>query len=336
MFVDEATLSVSSGKGGAGCVSFHREANVPKGGPNGGNGGRGGDAWIAAISQKNTLVDYRNVHFRNAEKGKAGGGANKTGRSGEDLILRVPPGTLVFNAETNQLIADLDEFGAKVMVAKGGLGGRGNASYTTSTNRAPRRSQPGEEGDTVPLRLELKLLADAGIIGLPSVGKSTLIAAISSARPEIADYPFTTLVPNLGVVEKLDGFPFVVADVPGLIEGAHEGKGLGHQFLKHIQRTTILLHLVDCTGEDPVEDWQAVRHELASFDPALAEKPELIVINKVDAAPDGADGASILELIARFRQLGRQCLPISAATGGGCDQLVRGVARKLKQLESSS
>jgi len=333
MFVDEVVLTVTSGKGGDGCISFRREAHVPKGGPNGGDGGAGGDVWVEASSQKNTLVDYRHVTNKAAKKGRPGTGSNKTGKSGEHLVLQVPPGTLVFDDTTGLLLADLDSLGARIRVATGGRGGRGNARFATSTNRAPRIADPGGKPETVVIRLELKLLADVGIIGFPSVGKSTLISRISSARPEIADYPFTTLIPNLGAVEKFPDFPFVVADVPGLIEGAHTGKGLGIRFLRHVQRTSVLLHMVDCTRLDPVDDWHKLRRELALFDPVLAEKPELVIINKSDTLPGSGESAVAAELAARFGELGRPCLPISAVTGEGLDRLLEAVAQKLKALK---
>ncbi len=328
MFIDEATVTLTSGRGGPGCTSFRRERYVPKGGPDGGNGGRGGDAWIVAGSQKNTLVDFRHVHRINAEKGQSGGPANRTGKSAKPLEVMVPPGTLVYEVETGALLADLDEPGARVLVAKGGDGGRGNAAFATSTNRAPRRCEPGWPGGLVEVRLELKLLADVGLVGFPSVGKSTFIAAVSACRPEIAEYPFTTLVPNLGVVERFTGFTFVIADVPGLIEGAHQGKGLGIQFLKHIQRTTIILHILDCLREDPLGDWRALRNELKSFDPGVAAKYEVVAINKVDAV-GGAE--AVEELAEAVRSAGRDCYTISAATGDGVNELLRDLAMGLRK-----
>lgn len=328
MFIDEATVTLTSGRGGPGCTSFRRERYVPKGGPDGGNGGRGGDAVIVASSQKSTLVDFRHVRRINAEKGRPGGPANRTGKSAKPLEVMVPPGTLVYDDETEALLADLDSPGARLLVAKGGDGGRGNAAFATSTNRAPRRCEPGWPGGAVTVRLELKLLADVGLVGFPSVGKSTLIAAVSACRPEIADYPFTTLVPNLGVVERFSGFPFVIADVPGLIEGAHQGKGLGIQFLKHVQRTTIIVHILDCVRDDPLADWRALRHELESFDPGVAGKHEIVAINKIDAV-GGAE--AVADLAAAIRAEGRDCYTISAATGEGLDELLRDLARGLRK-----
>jgi len=332
MFVDEAVVQIASGKGGAGCVSFRREANVPKGGPDGGDGGKGGDVYVVALSQKNTLVDYRHVRFLRAEKGRPGTGANKTGRSGKDLEVKVPAGTLIFDDETGVLLADLTHPGDRVLVAAGGRGGKGNACFVTSVKRAPRHAQPGEPSCERTLKLELKLLADVGIIGFPSVGKSTLISTISQCRPEIAAYPFTTLVPNLGVVEKFPGFPFVVADVPGLIEGAHEGRGLGIQFLKHVERTSLLLHILDLSRDHPLEDWRAIRRELELFDPALAAKPEIVAINKVDLV-SGVDGPTPAdELLEHFRSVRIPCVAISAATGHSVDRLLEGLAKKLRRM----
>jgi GTP-binding protein len=330
MFLDEVRITVRSGKGGDGRVAFHREPRVPKGGPSGGHGGRGGDVRIEATSHKNTLIDFRHVSLLSAKDGERGGSANCSGSDGEDLIIRVPAGTLIYDDESGELIADLDRRAAGVLIAKGGKGGRGNASFATPTDRAPRRAEPGGEAVTRPLRLELKLLADVGIIGVPSAGKSTLIAAISSARPKIGDYPFTTLVPNLGVVERFRGSPFVVADVPGLIEGAHLGKGLGIQFLKHIQRTRLLVHLLDCTRDDPERDWEAIRGELTAFDPALAAKPELVVLNKVDTLQGGAAAPAVKALAAAFRGRGLPFLALSAATRTGCDDLLKVLAKMLK------
>jgi GTPase len=336
MFVDEATLTVTSGSGGPGAVSFLREANNPKGGPDGGDGGNGGNVWIVAEAQKNTLVDFRHVHNLKAPRGTPGGTANCTGARGKDLIVLVPPGTLVLLAEDSTLIADLDHRGARYCAAKGGRGGRGNARFATSRNRAPRHAQPGEPGEELSIRLELKLLADVGIIGKPSVGKSTLISRISSSRPRIAAYPFTTLVPNLGVVEKFPSCPFVVADVPGLIEGASEGKGLGHQFLKHIQRTTVLLHMLDALDEDIMSSYESIRTELGAYDSKLLDKPEIVVINKVDAvSEDLTEG--LAQAVKIFTERKIPVLEISAVTGKDVDRLLNGLARLLqRQWQSQS
>ncbi len=334
MFVDEAKVVVQSGAGGAGSVSFRREAGIPKGGPDGGDGGKGGDVVIAADAQKNTLVDFRHIQRLKAEPGRPGASRNCTGRSGKDLVVSVPPGTLVFDDETGDQLADLDARGSRVVLLNGGMGGRGNTRFTSSTNRAPRYAQPGEGGVERNLRLELKLLADVGIIGLPSVGKSTIIAAISSCRPRIAAYHFTTLVPNLGVVEQLKGYPFVVADVPGLVEGAHEGKGLGIRFLKHVQRTTLLLHVLDATHEDPMSDYEVIRRELEAFDPELAKRQEIVVINKVDTLAADQRG-SLDKVTETLRTMKVPCLTISAATGEGTDRLLNGLTRSLQRLNKS-
>jgi GTPase len=331
MFVDEAKVVVQSGAGGPGSVSFRRESGIPKGGPDGGDGGKGGDVVITADAQKNTLVDFRHILRLKAEPGRKGSGSNCTGRSGKALVVSVPPGTYVFDDDTGEQLADLDVRGASIVLLTGGQGGQGNTRFTSSTRRAPRFAQPGEASQELNLRLELKLLADVGIIGLPSVGKSTIIAAISSCRPRIAAYHFTTLVPNLGVVERLKGHPFVVADVPGLVEGAHEGKGLGIRFLKHIQRTTLLLHVLDATHEDLMDDYEIIRRELVAFDPELAKRREIVAINKVDTlAADQRDGlASIIEELSRRKV---PCLTISAATGEGTDRLLNGLTRSLRRL----
>lgn len=329
MFVDEAEVLVRAGDGGAGSVSFRREKYIPKGGPDGGDGGNGGDVWLVAASDKNTLVDFRNVHHLAAESGVRGGSAKCTGRSGEDLVIKVPPGTQVTDAETGELLADLDHVGARFCPARGGKGGRGNVHFATAVRRTPRYAQPGLPGESRHLKLELKLLADVGIIGLPSVGKSTLISRISAARPEIGDYPFTTLIPNLGVVESIPDFPFVVADMPGLIEGASEGRGLGTRFLKHIQRTSVLLHLVDASGADPLKDWLQIRKELEQYDAQLALRPELVAINKVDLLPQEDREEGLRKLIDAFQGQGRKAMLISSATGFQLDLLVRKLARAI-------
>src|SRR5919106_4720411 len=295
MFVDEVDIHVSAGDGGRGCLSFRREKFVPRGGPDGGDGGLGGSVYIVATPRKNTLVDFRYHPEFEARRGQHGQGSNKTGHSADDLEIEVPIGTLVFEKDPDgdglTLLADLAEDGQKVLVAKGGRGGRGNAQFVSSTNRAPRRTEPGEAGEERFLRLQLKLLADVGLVGFPNAGKSTLISRISAARPKIADYPFTTLVPNLGVVTLSDDRSFVVADVPGLIKGAHEGHGLGHQFLRHIERTKVLVHLVDvsgASGRDPVEDYDIIVDELARFSAKVAAKPQIVAANKIDAVQDPA------------------------------------------------
>src|SRR5438477_8536512 len=293
MFVDEVDVHVTAGHGGRGCLAFRREKRVPRGGPSGGDGGHGGSVYIVASPHTNTLIHYRFHPEFTAERGEHGQGSNRTGYTGVNLELPVPIGTLVYEKadpdHPPRLLADLAEEGQRVLVARGGRGGLGNAHFATSTNRAPRKVQPGESGEERNLRLELKLLADVGLVGFPNAGKSTLISRISAARPKIADYPFTTLTPNLGVVRLSDDRSFVVADVPGLIEGAHRGAGLGDRFLRHLERTKVLVHLVDVTsetGRDPVEDLEVVRRELELFQPALAAKPQIVVASKIDAVDD--------------------------------------------------
>src|SRR5437660_7789214 len=296
MFVDEVDIHVAAGHGGRGCLAFRREKFVPRGGPSGGDGGHGGSVFIVASPHTNTLINYRFHPEFSARRGDHGQGSNRTGHGGADLELAVPVGTLVYEktgdpSEPLRLLADLAIAGQRVLVAHGGRGGLGNAHFATSTNRAPRKVQPGEAGEEKDLRLELKLLADVGLVGFPNAGKSTLIAHISSARPRIAAYPFTTLTPNLGVVGLSNDRSFVVADVPGLIEGAHRGLGLGHQFLRHLERTKVLVHLVDissATGRDPASDLDTLRRELELFEPTLAAKPQLVAANKMDAVDDEA------------------------------------------------
>ena len=286
-FFDEASITVQSGDGGRGCLSFRREKYVPRGGPDGGDGGKGGDVILKSTSRRRTLYPFQLKRQFKAKNGAHGQGKQKTGRNGQDLIIEIPPGTLVKDADSNQVLKDFTAAGESYIVVRGGRGGLGNARFKTSTHRTPRYAQPGEAGQFRKLKLELKLLADVGIIGLPNAGKSTLISKISSATPKIADYPFTTLTPTLGVVETGWGEPFVVADIPGLIEGAHQGAGLGTQFLRHIERTRILIHLVDAGSidpDDPLSDYKAVNKELKSFNPQLTEKPQIVVLNKMDLA----------------------------------------------------
>src|ERR1700704_6024611 len=301
LFVDEVDIHVEAGHGGRGCLAFRREKFVPRGGPSGGDGGHGGSVYLIASPHINTLINFRFHPEFEAERGEHGMGSNCTGHGGADLELAVPIGTLVYEKTAEgdppyRLVADLAEEGQRVLLAKGGRGGMGNARFATSTNRAPRKVQPGEPGEIKDLRLELKLLADVGLVGFPNAGKSTMIARISAARPKIADYPFTTLVPNLGVVRLGEDRSFVVADVPGLIEGAHRGLVLGHQFLRHLERTKVLVHLVDisgASGRDPVEDLNTVRRELELFRPELAAKPQLVAANKIDAIDEEADVARL-------------------------------------------
>ena len=334
MFVDEVDIHVEAGHGGAGCLAFRREKFVPRGGPSGGDGGLGGSVFVVASPHTNTLINYRFHPLFNAERGVHGMGSNCTGRDGADLELAVPIGTLVYEksldpAQPMVLIADLATEGQRVLVAKGGRGGMGNARFATSTNRAPRKVQPGEDGEIKDLRLELKLLADVGLVGFPNAGKSTLIARISAARPKIADYPFTTLTPNLGVVQLSGDRSFVVADVPGLIEGAHRGQGLGHQFLRHLARTKVLIHLVDIsssTGRDPVEDLETVRTELALFDAAFASRPQIVTANKIDAMDDEARAKSLEK---RAKKLKLPFFRISGVSGEGLPALLEAVWKYL-------
>jgi GTP-binding protein len=334
MFVDEVDIHITAGRGGRGCLAFRREKYVPRGGPSGGDGGHGGSIYVVASPHINTLINFRFHPEFEAQKGGNGEGSNRTGRNGGDLELAVPVGTLVYDRTgapeiAPTLLADLAHAGDRVLVAKGGRGGLGNAHFATSTNRAPRKVQPGEEGEEKWLRLELKLLADVGLVGFPNAGKSTLISRISAARPKIADYPFTTLTPNLGVVSLSDDRSFVVADVPGLIEGAHRGQGLGHQFLRHLERTKVLVHLVDvsgASGRDPVEDMDVIRRELELFAPALAAKPQIVAANKIDALDD-PDRIRAVE--QRAAALDLPFFRISGVTGAGVPELLEAVWRTL-------
>jgi GTP-binding protein len=333
-FIDEATITVQSGNGGRGCVSFRRERFIPKGGPDGGDGGKGGDVIMAATSQKRTLHDFSYKKHFEAPGGAAGQGRQKTGRSGDDLTIPVPVGTVVTNAETGEVLKDFTEDGERFIVARGGRGGQGNTRFKSATHRTPRFAQPGEPGESFTLKLDLKLLADVGIMGFPNAGKSTLISVISSARPKVGDYPFTTLTPNLGVVRHSRGEPFVVADIPGLIEGAHAGAGLGIRFLRHIERTRLLLHLIDAAAIDPdapLARYDAINRELARYSPELAARPQLVVLNKMDLP--GADvAAELFEMAAGDLHF----LKISAASGEGIDALVHAIANHLSEPISDS
>src|SRR6476661_4522761 len=338
MFVDEVDIHVTAGNGGRGCLAFRREKFVPRGGPSGGDGGHGGSVFIVASPHTNTLINYRFHPEFTADRGQHGQGSNRTGHTGEDLELAVPIGTLVYEKslgedEPPRLLADLAHQGDRVLVARGGRGGMGNARFATPTNRAPRKVQPGEPGEEKFLHLELKLLADVGLVGFPNAGKSTLISRVSAARPKIADYPFTTLTPNLGVVTLGDDRSFVVADVPGLIEGAHRGLGLGHQFLRHLERTKVLIHLVDvsgASGRDPVEDLDTVRRELELFQPSLAAKPQIVAANKIDAlGSHRAEAVGALQ--RRAAQLDLPFLQVSGATGEGVPELLEAMWRRLAE-----
>jgi GTP-binding protein len=338
LFVDEVDIHVEAGSGGRGCLAFRREKFVPRGGPSGGDGGHGGSVYVVASPHINTLLNFRFHPELSAERGDHGQGSNCTGKTGADLELPVPIGTLVYErsadpAEPMRLVADLAVEGQRVLVAKGGRGGMGNARFASATNRAPRKVQPGEPGEIKDFRLELKLLADVGLVGYPNAGKSTLIARISAARPKIADYPFTTLTPNLGVVGLSGDRSFTVADVPGLIEGAHRGAGLGHQFLRHLERTQVLMHLVDMsgTGRDPVEDLDNVRCELELFQPSLAAKPQIVTANKIDALEPEDGEARVRALEQRAAALGLPFFRISGVTGAGVPDLLEAMWRHLAE-----
>jgi GTP-binding protein len=327
MFVDEVIVRVKAGDGGNGCLAFRREKFVPKGGPSGGDGGRGGDIILVASQHHNTLLHFRFNPEHTAERGRHGEGSNRTGRNGRSIELPVPVGTIAYDADSGELLHDFTVPGERFTIARGGRGGRGNQHFATPTNQAPTHHEPGRPGEERRIRLELKLLADAGLVGFPNAGKSTLISRISAARPKIADYPFTTLEPNLGVVQTEDQRSFVVADIPGLIEGAHLGHGLGIQFLRHVERTRLLLHLVDVSemsGRDPVQDFQIILKELASFSSELAAKPMFVIATKQDVAQDPA------RIEALRQEADRRQLPfflISAVTGEGVASLVRATAR---------
>jgi GTP-binding protein len=334
MFIDEATIRVKAGDGGNGCLAFRREKFVPRGGPSGGDGGKGGDVIMESSERHNTLVHFRFNPEYKAERGRHGEGSNRTGREGVDVILKVPVGTIVYDEETGDKVWDFSKPDERIVIAHGGRGGRGNARFATSTHQAPREHEEGRPGEERVFRLELKLLADVGLVGFPNVGKSTLISRISAARPKIADYPFTTLQPNLGVVgvgEKNE-ISFVVADIPGLIEGAHEGAGLGTQFLRHIERTRLLVHLVDVSDAsgrpDVVKDVEVILGELDSFGAHLAEKPMIMVASKIDAA--NKDKLAKLKQYCKKKKLA--LYPISAVTGEGIEKLKYAMAEKVEEL----
>jgi GTPase len=333
LFIDQAEICVRSGRGGDGCVAFRREKRVPKGGPDGGDGGDGGSVYLEVDPQLATLFDFTGHHHWAAKHGQPGAGANCSGKHGKDEMVFVPPGTLVYDRDTGALLKDMTEPGTRICVARGGKGGKGNARFATATHQAPREFEPGEEGQERWLRLELKLIADVGIVGLPNAGKSTLLSRISRARPKIADYPFTTLTPNLGIV-ALSGFRrFVVADIPGLIEGAHEGAGLGDTFLRHIERTRILLHLVDLfpfEGQlEPASAYRTIRGELEKYSAVLASKPELIVANKLDLADRDPP-----ELAALAESLNVEVMGISAVSGVGLEAVVNRLWQMLAEQKA--
>jgi GTP-binding protein len=335
MFIDRTKIRVKGGHGGNGVTAFRREKFVPRGGPSGGDGGRGGDVWLVADSSYNTLLHLRYNPEHTAERGRHGEGSNCSGKEGSDVEVKVPVGTQVLDGETGEFLVDLAHDGQRWLAAKGGRGGFGNAHFTSSTNRAPRYHQEGGTGEEYEFQLELKLLADVGLVGFPNAGKSTLISTISAAKPKIADYPFTTLEPHLGVVDLGDFRTFVVADIPGLIEGAHGGAGLGDRFLRHVERTRLLLHMVDVSslsGRDPVSDYEIINRELAAYDPQLAERPQFVVATKLDALDEP-------ERLERLRERaladGREFFEISSATNRGLRELVRACERKLEEVGTS-
>jgi GTP-binding protein len=328
-FIDQAEVEVIAGKGGDGIVAFRREKYVPAGGPAGGNGGRGGSVILEADENLQTLLDFKYEHCFQAENGKRGGPKNKTGANGRDRALYVPCGTIVYDLDTEEVIGDLVDHKQQLCVAKGGKGGLGNRHFLSNQNRAPEKALPGLPGEQRRLRLELKLLAEVGIIGLPNAGKSTLISAISSARPKIADYPFTTLIPNLGIVRKPTGDGTVFADIPGLIAGAHQGVGLGHEFLRHVERTKILIHLLDVNAEDPIQDYKTIQEELLAYKPDLAEREQILVLNKVDAAEEERQQAVKTEL---SQVTNASILSISAVTREGLEPLLNRVWEVLELI----
>ena len=334
-FVDEATIDVTAGNGGSGCISFRREKFIPFGGPNGGDGGRGGHVYVVADRNINTLIDYRYARHHEARNGEQGRGSDQFGAAGDDIVLRMPVGTIIRDFETGEVMMELLEHGEKRLLAKGGDGGFGNLHYKTSTNRAPRKKTVGWPGEAYKLKLELRVLADVGLLGMPNAGKSTLIAAISNARPKIADYPFTTLHPNLGVVRVGPEKSFVVADIPGLIEGASEGAGLGHLFLRHLQRTRVLLHVVDLApfdDTDPVKQARAIVNELKIYDEELYNKPRWLVLNKLDMVPEAERVTRVLEFVRRYGWKG-PVFQISALTRQGCEQLVQTIYKHVASMQ---
>jgi GTP-binding protein len=336
MFIDRAKIHVQGGNGGNGVTAFRREKFVPRGGPSGGDGGRGGDVIVLADASLNTLLHLRYNPHHTAQRGLHGEGSNRSGREGEDLVIRVPVGTQIFDAATGDLLHDLNHDGDRWLAARGGRGGFGNAHFTTSTNRAPRYHQSGSPGEELDLQLELKLLADVGLVGFPNAGKSTFISTVSAARPKIADYPFTTLEPHLGVVDLGDFRTLVIADIPGLIEGAHQGAGLGDRFLRHIERTKLLLHLVDVSsvsGRDAISDYETVNRELASYNEELATRPQFVIATKIDALDEPERLESLRQKAMQDR---KPFFAISSATGNGVRELVNAVAAKLEELSAAS
>jgi GTP-binding protein len=336
-FIDEATIDVVAGNGGSGCMSFRREKFIPFGGPNGGDGGKGGSVYAVADRNLNTLIDYRYARRHEARNGEAGRGSDQYGAAADDIVMRMPVGTIITDVETDTVIAELLIPDEMVLICKGGDGGFGNLHFKTRTNRAPRQKTPGWPGEQRKLKLELRVLADVGLLGMPNAGKSTLITAISNARPKIADYPFTTLHPNLGVVRVAPEQSFVVADVPGLIEGAAEGAGLGLHFLKHLQRTSMLLHLVDIApfdeGVDPVAQAKAIVNELKKYDQALHDKPRWLVLNKVDMLPEETRAKTIRDFVKRYKWKG-PVFEVSALTREGCEPLIQAIYQQVSAVKN--
>ncbi len=331
MFIDEAQIWVKAGDGGNGCVSFRREKFIPKGGPDGGDGGKGGDVYFQAVENLDTLMDFSGKHHWQAKNGQPGSSSNKHGANGEDLVISVPPGTLIYDVDLNLLLKDLDKVGMNACICRSGKGGRGNKAFATATNQTPRSAEPGKKGQERNIRLELKLIADVGLVGMPNAGKSTLISRGSAARPKIADYPFTTLEPVLGIVSLSDFRRFVMADIPGLIEGSHKGAGLGIEFLRHIERTRIIVHVLDIMpvdGSRPAENYKAIRQELKLYSKALAKKPEVIVANKIDLDPDGKAVADLK------KKLKKTICPVSAVTGSGIKELSELLWQKVKEAKT--
>jgi len=336
MFIDKVKIFVKGGDGGNGCIAFRREKFVPEGGPSGGDGGRGGDVVFYVDPGARTLLDFRYQSHYKAGRGEHGMGKGMHGRAGDGLRIAVPPGTLVYEDESDRLLADLISPGEETVVARGGRGGRGNPHFVSAVNRAPRLAEKGEPGEEHWLRLELKLLADVGLVGLPNAGKSMLLSTVSEARPKVADYPFTTLFPNLGVVNVGDGRSFVMADIPGLIEGAHAGVGLGHEFLRHIERTKVLIHILDATGvpgQDPLQDYAAISRELELYDPALAARPKVVAVNKIDLTEARANAPHLAEVL---RARGLEVFLVSAATGEGVREMIYRVADLLAAEEAKA
>ena len=333
MFVDEAKIRVKAGDGGNGCVSFRREKYVPKGGPDGGDGGKGGSVYFEAVDDLDTLMDFAGRHNWYAQNGRPGSGSNRHGADGADLVIPVPPGTLIYDADLDLLLKDLNKVGMKARICLGGRGGKGNKAFATSTNQTPRCAEPGKEGQERNIRLELKLIADVGLVGMPNAGKSTLISRCSAARPKIADYPFTTLEPVLGIVELSDYRRFIMADIPGLIGGSHSGSGLGIEFLKHIERTRIIVHILDIMpidGSAPADNYNSIRKELKLYSKALTAKTEIIVANKIDLDPDGKTAKELK------KKLRKKIYPVSAVTGTGVKELTETLWQKVKETKSRS